>query len=84
VLIPSKYHEARDFSEGIATVRIENRWGYIDCNLKEITPMKYSMAKDFTDGFGIVKLNGKLHFVDREGNELPPPSSFWSELYERI
>lgn len=84
VWIPSKYHEARDFSEGIAAVQIENRWGYIDCNLKEITPMKYSMAKDFIDGFGIVKLNGKLHFVDREGNELPPPSSFWSELYERI
>ncbi|MFR3329819.1 MAG: WG repeat-containing protein [Odoribacter splanchnicus] len=53
------YEDARSFSEGLAAVRRNKKWGYINTNGKEVIECEYIMANDFNEGMACVKeLNG--------------------------
>lgn len=69
VLDCSKYSEVGDFSEGMAKVRLANKWGYINSNGTEIIPAVYDNAKDFCNGLAIVYIKDKRKriFKDKWG-----------------
>jgi hypothetical protein len=74
-VIPLKYGGAQSFSDGLAAVMLDGKWGFIDKEGKEVVPPKYNEVKSFSDGLAAVKLeqNSKWGFIDKEGKEVVPP-----------
>ena len=77
-IISCKYDDARDFSEGLAAIKLNERWGYIDKNGDQIISCVYDDARDFSEGFAAVAVyvNGilKWGFIDKNGRAIIPPN----------
>ena len=69
-VIPCKYDIAFSFSEGLARVRYNGKWGYIDETGKFVISCKYDGAQQFVEGIGRVRLNGGTLYIDQYGNEM--------------
>ena len=64
---------ARDFSEGLAAVKKDDLWGYIDASGKMVIPPRYHWAQEFEDGRAEVTLpDGDEVIIDRTGNVVAP------------
>jgi hypothetical protein len=64
-----------EFSEGLAAVRLNRKWGYIDKSGKEVTPFKYSdyaSGLKFCEGRAEVRSGRKSGFIDTSGREVIP------------
>ena len=71
IVIPSKYHHAHGFTEGLARVHLYGQgWGFIDKTGKEVIPLKYDDVDYFNEGLAKVKLNGKYGYIDKTGKEV--------------
>ena len=64
-----QYDEARNFKEGLAAVKIGDKWGYIDTAGQTVIGFLYDEAKDFSEGAAAVQRNGKWGFIARNGQE---------------
>lgn len=69
------YDDLCGFSEGLAAVCKNGKWGYIDTKGNEVIHPKYMYAGKFSCGIAVVVENcglytryAKLTFIDREGN----------------
>lgn len=72
VVIPPRYDNGRDFSEGFAFVEKDGKGGFIDRTGKEITPFQYDGALGFSEGFAAVLKGSKVGFIDTTGKEAVP------------
>ena len=59
--------EARPFREGLACVKIGEKWGFINTLGDFIVKLEYDDARIFRNGYGAVRKNGKWGFVDKTG-----------------
>jgi len=64
------YDEVRDFSEGIAAVRVGDNWGYINENGAEICEIRYEAVGDFQSNLGVVDKEGKRCYLNKNGEEV--------------
>ncbi len=55
------------FSEGLAIVNINGKYGFIDRNLNVAIPCVFDRAEHFSEGFAAVQINGKYGFIDKTG-----------------
>ena len=69
-VIPSKYDWEYDFHYGLALVKLNGKWGYVDKSCKEVIPCKYDDACHFNNGLAKVKLNGKWGYINKKGEEV--------------
>ncbi|MCF8361925.1 MAG: WG repeat-containing protein [Prolixibacteraceae bacterium] len=77
IFLNAKYDDAYAFSEGLAAVKINDKWGYINHDGKEIIPpVKYEKAGSFSEELCMVCQNGKWGFIDKKGEEVIPPVKF--------
>ena len=83
VQIPMKYAEANFFSEGLAAVKLEDKWGYTDKNGNKVIDFKYSKAEKFNKGEALVKIDGKEYKIDKYGNR-KIIKSFFRNVKENI
>lgn len=60
---PCVYEQAEDFSEGLAAVERNGKWGYIDATGREIVPPGYDEVEPFSDGYAKVCRNTKWGIV---------------------
>ena len=58
VVIPAQFAEGREFSDGIAAVKIQGNWGYIDRTGKVVIPVQFAGAQDFANELAAVKIQG--------------------------
>ena len=72
IFIQAKYDSAYSFREGLASVKLDGKYGYIDKIGKEIIPLKYDLVESFSEGLARVKLDGKWEFIDKTGKEIAP------------
>ncbi len=72
VIIPCKYDFAVIFSEGIAKVEMNGKYGYIDKSGREVVPCRYDDADILEEGIARVKMNGKYGYIDKSGREVIP------------
>lgn len=63
--IAPKYEAAQAFSEDLAAVKKNGKWGYIDTDGKEVIPCQYDLAFEFNEGYAIV---GKLADTYKDAN----------------
>jgi len=67
MIISSVYHDAGEFSEGLARVRFKNRWGYIDEKGEQVIPLIYNVVEDFSEGLARVRYGNRWGFIDKTG-----------------
>jgi hypothetical protein len=85
VVIPFRYHGARDFHEGLAAVKIylpsdgktsrsATRWGLIDRQGKMVIDYRFEWAGDFSEGLASVQeKDKKVGFINQAGKYMLLP-----------
>ena len=56
-----------DFKEGLAAVKKDGKWGYINTKGEQIVECKFDDACDFSEGFAWVKKDGKWGYINTKG-----------------
>lgn len=73
-MMPKKFVDAQDFSDGMAAVAVKTenglRWGFIDKNGQIVIEPKFSKEPTpFSYGYSVAKkTNGMMVFIDKQGN----------------
>ncbi len=70
IVIPARFYEASEFSEGLAVVRLseKHKFGYISQKGELAISDQFDWARDFYDGLAAVKLyKDKYGFIDKAG-----------------
>ncbi len=57
------------FQNGLALIKLGEKWGYMDAAGKLAIPAKYDDANDFTDGYAAVKSGTSFFVLDKKGTE---------------
>lgn len=77
IILPGKYDYDigvgyPKFVEGMASVKLKGKYGYIDKTGTEIVVPKYSYAGYFIEGLASVGLDGRYGYIDKTGKEVVP------------
>lgn len=64
--------EFNDFSEGLAAVNKNDKYGFIDTKGKVVIEPKYEWASSFSDGLAIVSAEGLYGAIDKQGKTVIP------------
>lgn len=71
IVIDSKFSNAHDFSDGMAAVKIDDKWGFINTNGDMIVPCEYDeLISSYTDGKGKLCRNDYLEVFDKDGKNI--------------
>ncbi len=81
VISDKRYDYALYFSEGLAPVLINGKWGYIDQTGELVISARFDKAKPFSDGMGLVRENQLYGFIDRQGVYVIEPHFKWAESF---
>ncbi len=71
-LTSQRYQKIDPLSDGVALVKVNNRFGYISSSGQEIITPKYTRAEPFKEGHGRFIQKGRWGFVNKEGQEVVP------------
>lgn len=72
-IIPYKYNDIEDFSEGLAVVKnSDNKYGVIDKKGKIVIPIKYDYIDSFSEELARVKKNNKYGVINKKGEIIIP------------
>ena len=77
-VIAPQYEDARTFSNGLAAVKLNGKWGYIDLDNKVVIDFLYDDAKMFSEGYAVVGKLGSMTNWDGEQAE----AMFWGFIDE--
>ncbi|GHT28797.1 hypothetical protein AGMMS49574_03830 [Bacteroidia bacterium] len=71
-VIKPVYEEISTFSEGVAAVKQNGKWGYFTSNGNKILELEYDMAFPFSEGIGVLTNSGNrlAAIVDKAGNKI--------------
>ncbi|MDE5875060.1 MAG: WG repeat-containing protein, partial [Muribaculaceae bacterium] len=72
-VIEPRFHDARDFHEDLAVVKVEWARGYIDRSGAYVIEPRFQAAGDFIDGLALVMDDNLYGFIDREGHYVIEP-----------
>jgi len=69
-----KYDSIAPYSEGLAAVKLNGRWGYIDENKKLVIPIRYRKVKPFSEGLAEVMDSSSVAqgYIDKTGKLIIP------------
>jgi hypothetical protein len=70
--IPGDYDRVDPFSDGLAEVIQDDKYGFIDRTGKVVIPLEYEDAYDFKEGFAPVKKGGKWGYIDKANKTVVP------------
>ena len=62
-----------DFSEGLASIYQDGKWGYINTSGELVIPLQFELARPFSEGLAAVKQDGKWGFIDQTGKVMISP-----------
>jgi hypothetical protein len=73
-IIPGKYQFVSGFCNGLAAIKLDNKWGYVDKNNKIVVPIQFDMAWTFhLKDRGAVQKDGKWGFINSKGEYVIEP-----------
>ncbi len=70
----SSYDVQGPYCNGLARVKKDHKWGYIDTVGNIVIPIKYQQVENFSDGLARVRLGRKWGLFDSTGKELRKPT----------
>ena len=68
-----------NFSEGLACVEVDGKWGYIDKSGKQVIKCQYDGAGDFRDGLAWVCVGNKYTLLKIENSEMKQSKALTSK-----
>lgn len=72
-LIPFKFEEAGPFSEGLAAVKIDGTWGFIDQSGAMVIAPRFELAGSFSSGLAEIVIDNQAGVIDRKGEIVVEP-----------
>ncbi|MBO5901962.1 MAG: WG repeat-containing protein [Alistipes sp.] len=66
-IIPSQYERAFSYSEDVACVRLNGKFGYINIAGEVVINFRFDNAFSFSEGLAAVNMNGKWGFITHSG-----------------
>lgn len=75
IVIPTMYDEIFAFKEGLASVEIDEKCGYIDEQNNVVIPLEYDTAMSFSEGFAMVVKGEKCGYINKN-NEIVIPFEY--------
>jgi hypothetical protein len=72
-VIPRRFERVFPFSEGLAAVRLNGRYGYIDERGEQVIQPGYDLAGGFYQGLAEVLIGDKTGVIDRQGRVVVAP-----------
>jgi len=79
VVTQARFDAARDFSEGLAPVRIGALWAFIDKAGSMAIPPRFDDAEPFHSGLSRVRVHGLYGYADRTGIVVVDPKYKYAE-----
>lgn len=76
LVIHPRFEEYRDFAEGLAAVRLNGKWGYIDNRAQLAILPRFEDAGDFSGGLAGVRLDHRWGYINTLGEMVVTPRSF--------
>ena len=68
-VIPPQFSAAKSFSDGVAAVKISDRWGYINTDKEFVINPRFIAAGHFNDGLAPVRENSNAWgYINRDGD----------------
>ena len=67
IVIPPRFEEAYHFSQGLASVRFQGKWGYINTHGDPWLPFIFNIASPFENGRAEVYLGNRQYIIDLTG-----------------
>ncbi len=67
VAVPAEYDEAVRFSDGLAAVRVRDKWGYIDLSGKMVIEPQFIAVDSFFEGFAFIVKTKSLFISEQRG-----------------
>jgi hypothetical protein len=74
--IKPQFEAVQAFSEGLAPVRINNKWGYINRSGNIVVNPQFDSASIFLKGFAVVGVSGHLGTIDKQGKYVLNPGQY--------
>ncbi|MCM1306255.1 MAG: WG repeat-containing protein [Bacteroides sp.] len=71
-VIPAMYDEVFCFKEGVASVEIDGKCGYIDGENNITIPLDYDIAMSFSDGLAMVAKGEKCGYINKNNEIIIP------------
>jgi hypothetical protein len=72
IVIPAMYDEVFCFKDGLASVEISEKCGYIDCDNNVVIPLDYETAMSFSENLASVVKNGKCGYINKNNETVIP------------
>lgn len=66
--LKQQYEMVDEFREGLARVKKNNKYGYVNQNGILVIPLSFDFVGDFSEGYAGVELNEKYGYIDKTGN----------------
>ena len=71
---PSQFRLACSFSEGLAAVMSDDKWGFIDKTGQMVIPPQFDFVGSFSEGLAVARINNiGTGFIDKSGKYVIPP-----------
>ncbi len=84
VIVP-EFEDASNFSEGLASVKIGDKWGYINKAKEIIINPAFDRAFEFNNGVARVVIKSKIRYINKSGNFINIQSYYYgSEFSEGL
>ncbi len=68
-------------AEGLAPVKVGERWGYINRTGKVVIPPRFRLAGPFAEGLAAIEVDGKYGYIDRTRKMVIPPQFMIAEPF---
>ncbi|MBN1573608.1 MAG: WG repeat-containing protein [Deltaproteobacteria bacterium] len=73
IIIEPRFDEAGDFIDGIAVVKMGDKYGYIDRRGYFIADPRFDKAENFSEGLAEVMIGDKYGYIDKTGKYVAEP-----------
>ncbi|MDR1199948.1 MAG: WG repeat-containing protein [Prevotellaceae bacterium] len=75
-VIEPQFEVASSFYEGLASIRKNGKWGFIDKTGAIVIEPEFDGVKNFSDGMAGIKLKGKWGYINHEGEIVIKPKYY--------
>lgn len=72
MVIEPRFEAAGQFSDGLAPIKGEGKYGYVGKDGQIVIPTEFDSAAPFSGGLGIVKRAGKYGYISKDGQLVTP------------
>ncbi|MFA4985241.1 MAG: WG repeat-containing protein [Candidatus Brocadiia bacterium] len=72
-LVEPRFQSAREFSDGMAAVQENDKWGFVDLTGKIVIEPDFEGVGSFSEGRAAVKEHSKWGYIDKTGDLVIPP-----------